>query len=58
MCICEPSDDLTPILHGLKDAAIEIMDLHARINAIEQKMEKVGVAGDVCVCNECEREGR
>ena len=48
-------DEVT-ILHGLKDVAMEVTDLHARINALEKKLEKCKTLKHICTCYECEEE--
>lgn len=42
------------ILHGLKELVMDVADLHARINAIEKKLEKCRALKRICTCNECE----
>jgi uncharacterized protein with PhoU and TrkA domain len=48
-------DEVT-ILHGLKDLAMEVTDLHDRINAIEKKLEKCKTLKHICACDECDYE--
>ncbi len=45
--------DEVSILHALKDLSIELMDLHARINAIEKRLEKGETVVDICTCDGC-----
>ncbi len=45
--------DEVSILHALKDLGIELMDLHARINAIEKKLEKGETVVDICTREGC-----
>jgi hypothetical protein len=43
------------LLHALKDAAIEINDLHARVSALEKKIEKgPEFLDEVCNCPDCD----
>jgi hypothetical protein len=47
--------DETSILAALKDAAIDIMDLSARVRALEKKLERsLGVIDDICDCPNCD----
>ena len=39
------------ILYTLKDLGFDILELRARINAIEKKMEKEENTIDICTCN-------
>ena len=48
--------DEQAILHGLKDLVLEVTDLHARINAIEKKLEKCKTLKHICACYECNDE--
>jgi hypothetical protein len=52
--------DEQTILHGLKDLALKVTDLHARINAIEKKLEKCKTLKHICTCHEydCEEDCR
>lgn len=48
--------DMENVLHALKDIGIELMDLHARINAIEKRLEKGETVVDICTCDGCSCE--
>ena len=48
--------DEVSILHALKDLGMELMDLHARICAIEKKFEKGETVVDRCTCDGCDCE--
>lgn len=45
--------ELKDVLHALKDIGIELVELHARISAIEKKMKKGETVVDICTCDEC-----
>lgn len=47
-------DDIN-VLHALKDAAIEIVDLNSRVSALENKLDKImNINDDICDCPKCE----
>ena len=50
-------DEVT-ILHGLKDLTMELTDLHARLTALENKLEKCETQNHICACDECDYENR
>ena len=43
------------MLHALKDAALEIMDLNERVSVLEKKLERSsGILEDICDCPNCD----
>lgn len=50
---CECGTDLTPLLHAIRDAVTEIMELNVRIHALEDKLRTRNDSVDTCTYNEC-----
>lgn len=44
------------ILHALKELGMDVVDLHARINSIEAKLEKYNDLKHMCTCEESQCE--
>lgn len=44
--------DVTSLLHALKDAAMDIMDLSARVSALEKKLQ-INAGEEICPCLRC-----
>ena len=45
-------EDLTSILHAIRDVSVELMDLNARVEALEKRLEKGETLRDEC-CEDC-----